>query len=249
LVGFFGSTDIFSKCDLILLLGDIGPPAGAAIPKLRELLHTEGHLGLFFRTRSASALARIDPKNPEYVDYLISCLTADEALLRWLAADGLGRVGPGAARATAPLIKAREEENPAVRMFAASALWKITHRPELCLRTLVCALEEPGSPANLRPLGTLNEALPHHLIAASFFGQLGAGAFEALPELITRFSHPQPDHYDVLVRRNLLLGINRIAAFDPRVCEVSLEAAFGLHPPLQLYAWYILLTSPPRTLE
>ncbi len=247
LVGFLGSTDIFSKCDLILLLGDLGPAAGEGIPKLKELLRTEGHLGHFFGPRAASALARIDPNNPDYIDYLISCLTADEALLRWLAADSLGRVGPGAARATAHLIKAREDEDPAVRMYAASALWRITHRSELSLRTLVRALEEPGSPANLEPLGTLTEALPHHLIAATFFGRMGVGAFEALPELLARFYHLQPDHFDELVRRSLLLGINRIAPFDPRVCQVTLETAFGLHPPLQTWAWYILITSPART--
>jgi hypothetical protein len=234
LINFLETRNTGVLCDLMRVLGSVGPDAKLAIPRLKELFSDSN---AFLHTRAASALARIDPDQPEYVDSLINCLAAEKDHERWLAAYGLGQVGALANRATPALTKALQDADPTVRVFAAIALWRIDHQAEPVVSTLIRAIDEPGMPAFLKPVAMTAWDFSHSMIAVGALGDMKQDALNALEPLLTRYDKPpkeaeyqngvfpkQYDSDDQVLRGCILRAMNHVAPADSRVTERTQSA-------------------------
>jgi hypothetical protein len=224
LVGFLQTDDSRTLCDLLLLLGDLGPDANRATPRLRELFDVDRTPDIFVCTRAACALARIDVSRPEYIDSLIYRLSARDDLERWLAADGLGRVGRPAVRATASLNDSLADTDLTVRCYAAIALWRINGNLKPVLPTLIRALHEEGAPCYLKPIHLSAWQPTHGMQVARFLGAVRPPATEAIPGLLARFYRESDDVDDRIMRSIILRSLNRISPRDPRVLMVTHRA-------------------------
>jgi HEAT repeat protein len=90
-----------------------------------ELVERLGHRDWLERARAAGALVRQARRNARVVDALSEALASGRAVVRWLAAQVLGRLGPRARAALPALIGALRDRTPAVRRQAAAALGRI----------------------------------------------------------------------------------------------------------------------------
>jgi HEAT repeat protein len=127
----------------------------------------------------------------------VDALHSAVAVVRFHAAIALGNLGPDAQPAVPALIHSGLwDEDPAVRVEAAMALWKIDHRGPLVLHVLIKALDDP------------NELICW--IAAERLGELGSAAREAIPALRQAL---QRDFRASLIRTGVRLALERI---DPQ---------------------------------
>ena len=101
-------------------LGNLGPSAREAVPKLIEALQHDDTERVV-----ATALARIGPAAAEAVPALAQALHEADAGRRWRAARALGRIGPPAASAAEALTAALRDPDVGVRLHAARALGRI----------------------------------------------------------------------------------------------------------------------------
>jgi HEAT repeat protein len=108
-------------------LGAIGPPARAAVPRLREMLKEEDPA---VRASAALALWQIDGEAEAALPALVAALKDDDPRTRQHAAWALGVVGPGAKAVTPPLKELLLDKEAAVRHAAAEALAKIERPAE-----------------------------------------------------------------------------------------------------------------------
>src|SRR5262249_4600638 len=131
---------------------------------------------------------------------LVDALHADVDVVRFHAAIALGDLGPGGRAAVPALIHASLwDEEPAVRVGAAWALWKIDRKGALVLHVLVSAL------------GEANELICW--VAAECLGQMGPAAREAVPALLRALHR---DFRLSLIRTGVRLALLRI---DPQAPE------------------------------
>jgi len=113
----FGESKAFPD-RLARVLGEIGPPAAAALPELRKLLnrkHPTNHVA------AAKAIFRITGDLKD----LIQMLGDSKSSLRRGAAKALGRIGPEAAAAIPALELMQHDEKSWIRWAATEALEKI----------------------------------------------------------------------------------------------------------------------------
>src|SRR5262249_54312917 len=104
------------------------------------------------------------------VGALVDALHGEVDVVRFHAAIALGDLGPAGRPAVPALVQASLwDEEPAVRVGAAVALWKIDRERPLALSVLVQAL------------GDANELICW--VAAEFLGQMGPAAGGAVPAL------------------------------------------------------------------
>jgi len=253
LVDFLETDDTRLLCDLTLLQGCIGPDAQAAVPRLKELLADSD---VFRQTRAASALARIDGDNPAYIDALLKGLAAEKEHDRWLAADGLGRVGPRATRTEPALTVALQDPAATVRTFAAIALWRITKQATPSLPTLIRAIDESGVQISIKPLNSFSAwDFSHSMIAVGALGAMKQDALIALERLLNRYDRPpqeaetpsglfpkQYDSDDQILRGCILRAMNHVAPADPRVTERTKSALEHPQPYVRSTAKSIVAT-------
>src|SRR5262249_5970492 len=123
------------------------------------------------RAEAVRALLRAGPQPGTEVGALIDALHNEVDVVRFHAAIALGDFGSAGRPAVPALIHASLwDEEPAVRLGAAMALWKIDdHRDPLALHVLTGAL------------GDANELICW--VAAEWLGQMGPAAREAVPAL------------------------------------------------------------------
>jgi HEAT repeat protein len=88
---------------VIEFLGEVGPEAKAAVPKLIEILRSRDRAK--FRWRAAEALGKIGPEARSAVPALIAALDTDRYSVRAESVRALGRIGPDA-RAALPRLRA-----------------------------------------------------------------------------------------------------------------------------------------------
>jgi HEAT repeat protein len=154
-------------------LGDLGGEARRVLPVLRAALsdaaHNDGDDGV--RAEAVRALLRAGPQPATEVGALVNALQSDLDLVRFHAAFALGDYGPAGRPGVPALIHASQwDEDAAVRIEAAMALWKIDpDKAPLVVHVLIRALDDA------------NELICW--IAAECLGQMGPAAREAVPAL------------------------------------------------------------------
>jgi HEAT repeat protein len=156
----------------IRALGDLGAEARRVLPALRAALREtalhDGDEGA--RGEALRALLRAGPQPPAEVAALVESLRSDVDVVRFHAAVALGESGADGRAAVPALIHASLwDEEPAVRVEAARALWRIDRRAA------------PAVYALTRALGDANELVCW--IAAECLGQMGPAARDAVPAL------------------------------------------------------------------
>lgn len=173
-----------------------------------RLMATKNHPARLFVTAAAGWLK---PEDADCVPMLIGCLRDTNAVVRWSATMGLGRIGPNAGAALPALATSLGEHvtnngsDPLpcdICVEAAYAIWKISHETDAPARVCREALTstdaatrgwalvylseiQPDDPS-LMPM--IMERLRHggvfQLVAASQIGRFGPEAREAVPDLV-----------------------------------------------------------------
>jgi len=155
-------------------------------------------------TRESKAVMKLSGGGAEAVDVLVELLGHQDAMVRWKAAEILGKIGPTARSATARLLKTLQDEDPHLQQVAASALARIDGPAEQVVPALIqlCksapsvevtrALSQYGSEA-AKSLNVLigvmeNESLPTEVRwnAIRTIGKIRAAAAPAIGKLVAR---------------------------------------------------------------
>ncbi|MDF1663905.1 MAG: HEAT repeat domain-containing protein [Planctomycetota bacterium] len=113
--------DVGVRMNSILAIGEIGPKAEKAVPKLIEALKDKDKL---VRGNVTWALGKIGPKAGT-ISALIEALEDKEWSVRASAAAALGEIGPKAEKAIPKLTETLKDEEPGVCANAKEALEKI----------------------------------------------------------------------------------------------------------------------------
>jgi HEAT repeat protein len=191
----------------VTALGDLGGQAHWALPVLRcalkqAALSDEEPV----RTRALRALLQAGPQPDSEVAALVDSLRDELDVVRFHAAAALGDLGGAARPAVAPLTHAALwDEEPAVRVQAAAALWKVDrNKVPLVLQVLTQALAEDSELVCW--------------VAADWLGQIGPEAREAVPALRQALRRP---FKIALIRKGVALALRRI---DP---QAAFEAGAG----------------------
>jgi HEAT repeat protein len=172
LLSLLKDSDPSIRLRAVTALGDVGEESRRVLPALRAALREaaqyDGDEGV--RAEAVQALLRAGPQPATEVAAFVDALHSAVDVVRFHAASALGNLGPAAQSAVASLIHAGLwDEDPAVRVEAAMALWKIDHKGPLVLHVLIKALDDT------------NELICW--IAAERLGELGPEAREAIPAL------------------------------------------------------------------
>ncbi len=153
-------------------LGELGGEARRVLAALHEPL---GEVALQdddagVRAEAVRALLRVGPQPATEAEALLGALHSEVDTLRFHAAVVLGDLGAASRPAVPALIHASLwDEEPAIRVEAARALWKIDRKGTVAVAALVQALDDP------------NELICW--IAAECLGQMGPTAVAAVPAL------------------------------------------------------------------
>jgi hypothetical protein len=183
----------------VTALGDLGGEIRRVLPALhaalREAARNDGDDGV--RAEAVRALLRAGPQSTTEVGALVDSLQSDIDVVRFHAAIALGDLGAAGRPAVPDLIRAALwDEDPAVRLVASMALWKVDRKGPLVVSALVRALEDA------------NELICW--IAVEFLGQMGPAAREAVPALQQTL---QRDFRISLIKTGVILTLERI---DPQ---------------------------------
>jgi HEAT repeat protein len=181
-------------------LGNIGPPAAAAVPLLNDCFQSTTNVN--HRFEIAFALCRIDSSQTNALDYLAANLKHHTNVsLAVLAAKRLGELGPAAMPAVPVLIDALNDGYEQVQTEAAAALKKLGVPVKQYLPTLKVDLKsenvllrfrtamrvmqfEPGDrDAHLVLLDQANERSTYRYDVVTAFGDAGPAAKDVAPAL------------------------------------------------------------------
>jgi HEAT repeat protein len=187
---------------VVTALGDLAREVRRVLPEIRNALTQtalhDNDNGI--RTEAVRALLHAGPQANSEVGALIDSLHSDIAILRCHAASALGDYGTAGRQAVPDLIHASLwDEEPAVHVAAAMALWRIDdNRDTLAVYYMIKALDDP------------NELICW--VAAENLKQLGAAAREAVPALQRAL---QREFRLSLVRKAVKLAPERISYQAP----------------------------------
>ncbi|HEV3263845.1 MAG TPA: HEAT repeat domain-containing protein [Gemmataceae bacterium] len=199
LLSLFKDSDREVRLRAVTALGDLGEEVRRVLPALRAALREaaldDADDGV--RAEAVRALLRAGPQPATEVGALVDSLHSDVDVVRFHAAIALGDLGPAGGPAVPGLIRAALwDEDPAVRLVAAMALWKIDRKGPLVVPALVRALDDA------------NELVCW--IAAECLGQIGPAAREAVPALRQAL---QRKFRISLIKTGVILALERI---DPQ---------------------------------
>ena len=203
-------------------LGEIGPEAKDAIPRLVELLMD---LKEALREAAAGALGEIGSAAKDAVPKLVALLKDTHDYVRLAAASALGEIGAEAKDAVPYLIELLKDPDAGVRAAAASALRWIGASAKDAVPHLIELLKDPDAgvrAAAASALGVIGaeakDAVPHLIellkdpgeyvrsAAASALGEIGAEAKDAVPLLVDLLKDPCKDVRWVAVRALIVIG-------------------------------------------
>jgi HEAT repeat protein len=193
-------TDRDIRLRTVMGLGDLAGAVRQVLPvlraALREAAHNDGDDGV--RAEAVRALLRAGPQAATELDGLVHALHSDLDVERFHAASALGDFGPAGRSGVPALIHASIwDEDPAVRVEAAMALWKIDPVPRVPLVLHVL----------IRALNDANELICW--IAVECLGQMGPAAREAEPALRQAL---QRDFKISLIKTGVGCALERISA-------------------------------------
>jgi HEAT repeat protein len=199
LISLLKDPDREVRVRVVKALGTLGGQAHRVIPVLRAALKETALKDddESIRSHAVHALLQVGPEPDSEVAGLADSLQNELEVLRFHAAVALGDLGAEARPAVPPLIHtALWDEDPAVRVEAAVALWKIDRtRAALVI------------PALIKALANDNELICW--IAADYLGQIGPEAREAVPALRQALQRP----FKIgLIRKGVALALQRIDA-------------------------------------
>jgi HEAT repeat protein len=187
-------------------LGEIGSQAHRALSALGAALKEAALKDENETVRAAAtrAVLEVGPRPVSEVSALIDALQDELDVVRFHAAIALGDFGREAHPALGALIHASLwDEDPAVRVEAAVALWKVDHnKAPLVVPTLIKAL------------GDTNELICW--IAADCLGQMGPEARDSVPALQQAM---QRTFKMSLLSRAMALALLRIEGHAPATVE------------------------------
>jgi hypothetical protein len=199
-------------------LGELAEEVRRILPTLRAALE---NAALYdeddeVRTEAVHALLQAGPQPATEVGGLIDALNSDIGVVRCHAAIALGEKGPAAQSAVPALTHASLwDDEPAVQVAAAMALWKIERKAPLVRHVLA------------RALTSSNELICW--VAAECLGQMGPAARDAIPALRLALRR---DFRLSLVKRGVRLALERI---DPQALPAGTSGDVSLFhetPPL-----------------
>jgi HEAT repeat protein len=178
-------------------LGDLAGEMRRVLPAVRSALKESAlrDADELVRVRAAQSLLRAGPQPATEVAALADALESDVDLVRFHAAVALGDLGAGGRLAVPALIHAcLRDGEPAVRVEAAMALWKIDdQKAPLTVRILVEALADPSEMICW--------------VATECLGQMGPAAAAAAPALRRALRRP---FRLALVKEGVRLALERI---------------------------------------
>ena len=194
--GELSDSNFWARWYATYALGRIGPDAANAVPALQRVLANLDEEE-YVRGGAAWALGRIGPKAASAMPLLIRTLTSKHVSVRRNVAEALGNLAAagekqGARAAVSNLVKLLQDEDPAVRVSAAVALWRIQRHPKSIPALESMLRNRDGSTAYL---------------AAVALGDLGAQAERAVPGLVAAVGHSDDD-----TRRAAAYSLGRIGA-------------------------------------
>lgn len=196
LLSLLSDSDRGVRLRVVAALGDLVEDVRRVIPEVRAALTTAAHDdddGV--RSEAVRAVLRAGPHPDTEVGALGDALHCEVDVVRFHAAVALGSLGPGGRPAVPALIHASLwDTEPAVRVGAAAALWKIDDRKAPMVVHLLA-----------EALGDANELICW--VAADYLGQMGPAAGAALPALRLAL---QRDFRLSLIKTSLSLAIQRI---------------------------------------
>jgi HEAT repeat protein len=199
LISLLKEADRDVRIQAVAAVGDLAEELRGVLPALRAALGRvaihDGDDGV--RAEAVRALLKAGPQPATEVGPLVDALHSEFDLVRFHAAIALGDFGPAGRPAVADLIHASYwDEEPAVRVEAAMALWKIDQKKPLVLHVLTEALADA------------NELICW--VAAECLGQIGPAARDAVPALRQALRR---DFRLALVNTGVRLALERI---DPQ---------------------------------
>jgi HEAT repeat protein len=180
----------------VAALGELGEEVRRALPALHAILEESARRDADdgVRTEAVRALLRAGLQPATEVGALVDAFSDEIDVVRFHAAVALGDLGPAGRPALASLIHASLwDDEPAVRVQAAMAVWKIDGKEPLVLYVLGKALKD----ANELVCG----------MAADYLGQIGPAAREAVPALREAL---QRDFRLSLVKTAVRIALERI---------------------------------------
>jgi HEAT repeat protein len=172
LISLLKDPDRAVRARVLTALGNLGGQVHRIMPVLRAALKeaalTDADADV--RTQAAHALLQVGPTPDSEVAGLTDSLRHELEILRFHAAVALGNLGRAAESAVPALTHtALWDEDPAVRVEAAVALWKIERKGPLVFPVLADALADD------------NELICW--MAADYLAQIGPEARETVPAL------------------------------------------------------------------
>jgi HEAT repeat protein len=196
LISLLQDSDPRIRIQVVKALEGLGERARRVLPMLRAALKeivlkdSDGSV----RSHAMHAILQVGPQPASEIAGLIDSLQDDIEVVRFHAAIALGDLGSAAQPSVPALIHtARWDENPAVRVEAALALWKIDRKGPLVI------------PALIEALANRNEFICW--MAADSLGQIGPEAREAIPALQQALQRP---FKTALIRKGVALALERI---------------------------------------
>ena len=132
------------RVEVARILGHIGARSPSAVPGLLGLLQDENDNDV--RLEAIRSLGKIGEGANAAVRALAQILKRDDSNdLRGEAALALARIAPSSGAATAALRTALEDQSGWVSVCAATALWRISRKPEEVVPALASRLTDPKS--------------------------------------------------------------------------------------------------------
>jgi HEAT repeat protein len=201
LISLLKDSDRDVRMQAVTALGNLGERAHRVLPVLRAALKETAlqDADESVRSRAVHAILQAGPQPVSETAGLVDSLQDEIEVVRFHAAIALGELGYApAARPSVPTLihAALWDEDPAVRVEAAMALWKIDRKGPLVIPALIKALADD------------NELICW--IAADYLGQIGPEARQAVPALQHALRRPFKIS---LIRKGMALALERI---DPQ---------------------------------
>ncbi len=201
LISLLKDPDREVRLRVVTALGNFGAQARQALPVLRAALQETASKDSDEAVRSSAlgAVLQVGPEPASDIPALANALQSELEIVRFHAAATLGDMGRSARAAMPDLIHAASwDEDAAVRVVAAMALWKIDQNGPLAVSTLTKALDGD------------NELVCW--IAADNLREIGPAAVDAIPALRRGLGRP----FKIgLVHSALELALLRIESSAP----------------------------------